>query len=106
MTREEKRGHWQDLVARWQASGMRQGAWCRQESVAAASLRQWVVKLRKPQAAKTAVGFVRLEFADSAPPAAARMEVRLGAWSLSLPLATAEGDILKVLKALAAVEAR
>ena len=106
MTREEKRKHWQGLVARWQASGMGQGAWCRQESVAAASLRQWAVKLREPQTAKNMAGFVRLEYADRVPPAAALLEVRLGAWSLSLPLATAEGDILKVLKALAAVEAR
>ena len=58
MTREEKRQHWQGIVARWQSSGMRQAAWCRQEAVAVASLRQWVVKLRRPQSAKNAAGFV------------------------------------------------
>jgi hypothetical protein len=106
MTREEKREHWQGIVARWQASGMRQAAWCRQEAVAVASLRQWVVKLRRPQPARNAAGFVKLEFADSRPAAEALMEVRFGSWTLSLPLAASEGDIRKVFQALAAVEVR
>lgn len=109
MTREEKRGYWQGVVARWQVSGMRQAAWCRQESVAVASLRQWVVKLRAPQTPKKAGGFVQLDFADTGARAAGcnlLMEVRFGSWSLSLPIAASEGDIRKVLQALAAIEVR
>jgi hypothetical protein len=86
MTREEKCRHWQGIVARWQASGMGQAAWCRQEAVAVASLRQWLVKLRGPQTAKKSSGFVQLDFADSSTFASGcdtLMEVRLGPWSLS-----------------------
>jgi hypothetical protein len=109
MTREEKREQWQGIVARWQSSGMRQAAWCRQEAVAVASLRQWVVKLRAPQTPKKVGGFVQFDFADSSARAVGcdlLMEVRFGSWSLSLPLAASEGDIRKVLQALAAIEVR
>jgi hypothetical protein len=48
MTHEEKREQWQGVVSRWRESGMSQAAWCRQEGVALASLRQWAVKFRTP----------------------------------------------------------
>ena len=106
MTREEKRGHWQGLVTCWQASGLSQVAWCRQKGVAVASLRQWVAKLNEPETASA--GFLRVELHEEALAVASidRLELLRGAWRLSVPLSASEAEILKVLRAVAQVEAR
>lgn len=99
MTRKEKRQHWQEVVERWQGSGMSQVAWCRQEGVALASLRQWAAKLREKT--REAAGFIRID--DGLPSAMAPvldLELGLGELRARLPLAATEDDILKVLRAL------
>jgi hypothetical protein len=100
MTHEERREQWQGVVSRWRESGMSQAAWCRQEGVALASLRQWAVKLR-PEASSASAGFVRID--GGALPVletGAILELCVGDLRARLPLAADESEILKVLRAL------
>jgi len=92
---ERKRSSMSALVAKWEASGLTQTAFCRQESIHLHTFNYWKVKLSKEQEPEEPTGFVPLDFIKS--PAQGHIEVFYpDGTRLHLPSST-PADYLKAL---------
>ena len=64
----ERRAFWQEHLAQWQASGMSQVAYCRQQGLRLAQFGYWKKRLltaRGPATAPTAADFIAVQMASA-----------------------------------------